>query len=281
MSLTQPVFLHPITIPTAYAGAGALLTLNAAPVTLAAGTYYWAETEGSAGSFNAALVTALNAAMAGTWTVRFGATFRLTIAYTGASTPTTLAFVAPTVLGLGMLGGAEDPESTSSASFTAKSWTGAWDCRWMWRPVEWVIDDRTMPRAAVVVARSPFDGTATIDDYGAWDERTLRLEGVRGAYVFDWAAGRSPFYVEAGSGSALVNNTLETFWRDARRLSSAPGTIRYLANGQDDFGAYEWEGLVWSDPEQLGNLAECLEELNPSPLLYTVTLRLLDTGVAS
>lgn len=283
MSLYKPVFLHPITIPSTHAGAGAVLKINTSTnVTLPAGTYYWTEdSAGSSPSFNLALKTALNAAMAGTWTVAFSAAFRLSITYTGASTPTSIDFVDVDVLSSHMLGGNTDPGATTSLTLTSKAWTGLYDTRWMWRPGEYVLDDETIPQTVTVVARSPFDGSATIDNYGEWDQRTLRMEGVRGAFVYTCFGSDSAFYVEAGLAYPVTNNTLEVFWRDARTLASTPGDILYLANGQSDFGGYDWEKLQWSDPEQLGDLTTCVEEITPSPLQYAVTLRLLDTGVAS
>lgn len=278
MTLTNPIFLLPIVIPTTHDGAGEAVKLNTTTdVTLPAGTYYWSPT-GASGSFQDMLVTALNAAMAGTWTVTLSTTtWHLSISYTGASTPTNLTFVDLDVLAPWMFGSTSN-KATATITFTAKAWAGTMQPRWLWRPDEYVIDDQIRPRATTVVAMSPFDGSATIDNYGEWAERTLRMEAVPGARVYQWAIDDSVFAAAAGETQGDPNLALESFWRDCRTFGSTPPSIRYLPAGESAWATWGYAVVQWVDAGQLSDLATVAADLTTEPLRYTVTMRLLDTG---
>lgn len=276
MTLTQPVFLAPIVIPTT----GVYLQINGSvDVTLAAGTYYWARSEATSGSFNELLADALDLATTGTWTVGIDtAANRRVISIkqtSGSPTATSLVFTDLDVLSPYLLGFTTNP-ATASATVTAGTADGSYQPAWIWEPRDYVLDDTTTPQATTVVSRS-ISGAAVIDDYGEWAEREIRLEVVSGARVWQWAADDAAFAAAAGLATAEPHAALESLWRRCRTQPASTGTplqLRYYRNAAtwDAAGAVT-ATLEWTDPEQMTDLRTAIEQVSPSPLLYRVRLR--------
>lgn len=282
MSLAKPLLLAPVIISSTYAGAGALLKLNTSTnVTIPAGTYYWSvddDTEST--SFNKVLKDALNAAMAGTWAVALDhPSFKLSISYAGASTPTTLDFQALSVLAPWMFGSTSN-KATASLSFTAKAWAATYQPRWFWQPAQFVLDDRIKPIVTTAVPRSRFDGSAVVIPLGSFAERTIRIEGVAGARVWQWAADDAIYSAAAGVTQGDLA-TLEAFWQDCRSpTNGTPADLHYMAAGDDatgwDTGGYNV--FQWVDPIQLNDFGAFVSDFSSEPFRSTVELRFVDTG---
>lgn len=279
MSLTQPIFLLPITIPAT----GVYLRVNGSTdVTLAAGSYYWAQSEAQAGSLNALLADALDLATTGSWSVGIDTTANRRVISikqnSGSPTATSLVFADLNTLSPYLLGLDDDP-AEDTATVTAGTAAGAYQPAWIWEPVEFVRDDTTVPRATTVVARG-IGGAAVIDDYGEFAEREIRLEVVQGARVWQWAADDAGFAAAAGLATGEPHAALESFWRRCRTqpaLDGAPLRLRYYRSS----ATWEAAGAVtatleWSDPDQLTDLRSAVEQVAPEPLLYRARLRTVE-----
>lgn len=280
--LAKPLYLMPIVIATT----GDHLTVvdgggNTA-VSLAAGTYYWDIDQTVAGSFNAVLSAALVSAYGGAWEVSFDpSSWLLTIAYTGASTPTSITFADADVLSAYDLG-----DSTTvgdlSLTLTAKSWTATYTARWMWRPDEYLLDDEPDPRQTVVIAET-ISGAAVCDYHARRTYRMMRMEATPGARVYDQYAAQSDYATEAGTVASDPWVTLESFWRDAAELpaNASPLAIR-LIEDEDDWldgasVAPPYVSLTWQDAEQLGSMRSFVELLTGQPLRFVVRLKMLES----
>ena len=275
MTLSKPIFLAPIVIPTT----GVYLRINGSTdVTLAAGSYYWQRSEAAGGSLNDLLADALNLATTGTWHVEvetFAGGRNVVITQdSGSPAATSLVFTDPAVIGPYVLGYSTNPAATT-ITVTAGVATSPYQPQGFWEPDEYILDDTITPIATTVVARS-ISGAAIIDDYGEWSQRELRLEAVDGARVWQWAADDSAFAAAAGVIAGDPHAALESFWRYCRTGPAADGVplqLRYYRATAWDAGSAPVATLEWSDPEQLRDLRTAVEQVSPGPLLYRVRLR--------
>ena len=276
MTLTQPIFLAPIVIPTT---ANLIQFSGGEMVSVAAGTYYWGKLGTHAGTFSAALKAGFDAADSGSWDVELdNAVSRraLSLRWNSGALPTAITFLDLDVLSPYMLGLDPDPLEDTVSFGGGEEITGDLQPAWLWEPREYVLDDTTTPRATTVVARS-ISGAAIIDDYGQWDEREIRMEVVDGARVWRWAGADTAFALQAGLVVNEPHASLEALWDRCRTQPSsngAPLQLRYYRN------AVTWEAngsatatLEWTDPEQMRDLRTAVEQVSPGPLLYRVRLR--------
>ena len=105
-----------------------------------------------------------------------------------------------------------------------------------------------------------------------------------GARIYQWAANDSG---HASTASMIEDDpwaSLESFWRDCRTLpgtrgtTQAPPTIRYYVSLTAWVASSGYSDVQWIDADQLRDLGNTAEEMSPSPLKYSLTMRLRDLG---